>query len=740
MRRILKQLTAPLVLGAVCLTLVGCGEPASTTTSPDLASQALIRRDTYGVPHILAENEEAAAFAVGYAQAEDHILEIVRRYFAARGEEARYFGGDVENDFKMKRYENYEFARENFDRLTPTFQQVMNGFAAGLNYYVERHRAELPEWIPIFDGIDVLARSRAEVFRFAFHENVITEVQEKYATGEANRDLRSPTEAVVAESGDDLMGSNAWAIGPSRSTSGNPLLMTNPHQRWSAFYWEAHITVPGVINMFGNTFVGLPVLRHGFNDRLGWTHTTNRVDLEDVYALARDPQTPDHYIFDGESMPLTKKEITVQSRNDDGSLRGETRTYWYSHLGPIIHQTDDKTFAIKSAIFEQFRYFEEWWALAKTNNLDEFKAILRGNEIPMFNLVYADVDGNIMYVWNGTLPKRIEDGTDYRLDVPADTGKYVWTDFYPTDELPQLLNPPGGYVQSTNNPPWHTSLRDRLDPDAYAAAVLAQEGEELSLRTQNSLRMLEGQEKFSLEDVWRLKFDTGMPLADRVKPALIQAIRRTGRPSEALVRGLDALEGWDNRVSAESRGAVLFQRFWDTHREEVDQPFAVVWDPNRPIETPTGLSEPALAVRHFEEAVTWTRETYGREDVGWGEVHRIRLGDIDLPADGSSGGYGLFRVVQFGEAKDGTRVVGRIEPDGPLVGGGDGWIFVVEFSEPIRAYSLLAHGQTTDLASPHSTDQVSLYANHELKRAWFTEEEIQANLESTYRPGEESPR
>ena len=739
MNRRFRRLTGLLVPGTLCLVLVGCQEPGSRATGPGLASQAEIRRDTYGVPHILAENEEAAAFALGYAQAEDHVLEIVRRYFAARGEEARYFGGDVENDFKMKRYDNYEIARQNFDDLTPTFQKVMNGFAAGLNYYVERHRAELPEWIPAFTGVDVLARSRAEVFRFAFHENVITGVREKYPDGSADLDLRSPIEAAAPESGDDLMGSNAWAIGPSRTASGHPILMTNPHQRWSAFYWEAHITVPGVINMFGNTFVGLPVLRHGFNERLGWTHTTNRVDLEDVYALTRDPENPDNYIFEGESMPLTKREITVEVQRDDGGLSSETRTYWYSHLGPVVHQTEDKTFAIRSAIFDQFRYFEEWYELAKATNLDQFKATLRKNEIPMFNLVYADVDGNIMYVWNGTLPKRIEDGTDYRLDVPADTGEYIWKEFYETDELPQLLNPAGGYVQSTNNPPWHTSLRDQLDPNAYAATVLAEEGEELSLRTQNSLQMLESQEQFSLEDVWRLKFDTRMPLADRVKPALIEAIGRRPRPSEALTRGLRVLEDWDNRVSAESRGAVLFERFWETYRAAVDQPYALEWDPRKPIETPSGLSDPALGVKHLEDAVVWTRETFGAEDVAWGEVHRIRLGDVDLPADGSSGGYGLFRVVQFVEAEDGKRVVGRIEPGGPLVGGGDGWIFVVEFSTPIRAYSLLAHGQTTDLASPHSTDQVRLYANHELKRAWFTEEEISANLELSYRPGEEGP-
>ena len=739
MNRRFRRLTGLLVPVGLCLVLVGCQGPESRTTAPELVSQAQIRRDTYGVPHILAENEEAAAFAVGYAQAEDHVLEIVRRYFAARGEEARYFGGDVENDFKMKRYGNYEVARENFGRLTPTFQKVLNGFAAGLNYYVERHRAELPEWVPVFDGVDVLTRSRAEVLRFALRENFIMELQNKYSTDSSKLKAQSPLNSAMAEPDWDVMGSNAWAIAPSRSVSGNPILMSNPHQAWASLYWEAHITVPGVINIFGNTFLGSPALRHGFNEHLGWTHTTNSPDLEDIYALARDPQNPDHYIFEGKSMPLTKKEITVEAKTDDGNLRSETRTYWYSHLGPVVHQTEDKTFAVKSVVLEEFRFFEQWYEMGKAKSLDEFKATLRRNLIPRFNTLYADVEGNIMYVWAATLPKRIEDGTDYRLDVPGDTGKYVWTELHGIEELPQLLNPAGGYVQSTNNQPSYTSLRDRLDMNEYPSTVVASEGEALSLRSQISLQMLESQEKFSLEDVQRLTFNTRMPLADRVKPVLIEAVKRTAQPSEALTLGLRALEGWDNHVSAESRGGVLFQRFWDTYQAAVDQPYAVEWDPNRPIETPLGLSDPALAVKHLEDAVAWTRETYGAADVQWGEVHRIRLGDIDLPADGASGRYGLFHNVQFGEAEDGTRVVGRIEPDGPFVGGATGWLILVEFSEPILAYTLLAHGQTTDLGSPHSTDQVSLYANHELKRAWFTEEEILANLEVSYRPGEEGP-
>jgi acyl-homoserine-lactone acylase len=225
-----------------------------------------------------------------------------------------------------------------------------------------------------------------------------------------------------------------------------------------------------------------------------------------------------------------------------------------------------------------------------------------------------------------------------------------------------------------------------------------------------------------------------MLLADRVKPALVQAVKAVREPSPDLRGGLPVLEAWDNRTAADSRGGVLFQRFWDTYAEAVKQPFAVPWDRTQPAKTPHGIADPALAVKHLEEAVRWTRQTYGAEDVKWGDVHRIRLGDLDLPATGADGAYGLFHVVVCRPAPDGKRVIGTAVPGKPMVGGGDSYVSVVEFSRPPRAYSLLAHGETSNPASPHSTDQAGLFARGEFKPVRFTEADIKANLEREYRP------
>lgn len=733
MKKQLISLASLFLLAAALIVLAKPHFFIADAAKKPLAEQVTIRRDTFGVPHILAETEEAAAYAMGYAQAEDHCVEIARRFLSARGEEAKYTGAGVETDFEAKRYGIHEIARKNFNQLSPLMQQMHHAFAAGFNRYVEKNRQLLPAWIPVFDGVDVLARSRQEVFRFTFNrDNLIGQVKQKYATKVAQVEMSGANEEA-------LEGSNMWALSGSRTTSGKPILLGNPHQPWSVLYWEAHVTVPGKINLFGTTYAGLPVLRHGLNDTLGWTHTVNNIDPEDVYALKLDPKNAAQYVFDDKPQPLVKKSFTVEVKQADGKLKTEQREYAYSHLGPVIHQTADKVFAIKSTILEEVRFFEQWYAMGKARNWQEFRAALKMNLLPMFNLTYADVDGNTFYLWCGMMPQRVDDGTDYRLDVPGDTGKYVWTRLHPMEELPQLLNPKGGYLQNCNSAPWWTSLRDAIEPKKFPSYF--ETGITLSLRSQMSLQMLESKAKFSFDDVRRLKYNTIMLLADRVKPDLIKAIKAAPKPSEELAQALFMLELWDNSTSDDSRGGPLFQRFWDTYRVALKEPFAVPWDTKNPAKTPSGIADTKLALQHLEDAVRWMRTNWrvkdspwGGEKAAWGEINRYRIGDLEIPADGASGGYGLFRVVQSVAQPGGKRIVGTVAKDKPMVGGGDGWIMAVEFTKPITAYSVLAYGQTSNLQSKHSTDQLHLFANHQYKRAWFSNAEIKANLEREYRP------
>ena len=245
------------------------------------------------------------------------------------------------------------------------------------------------------------------------------------------------------------------------------MLLGNPHLRWQQLYWEAHVKVPGRLDFYGSTLVGYPWLRAGFNDRLGYVQTNNNSDNRDIFALPLDPARPDHYLFEGKPRPLQRVDVAVDVRQDDGSMVTERRTYWRSHLGPIVHRNSTTAFAYRSTVADAWRWFEGFWRLSHARSLRDYMKVMSTRFSPESNYTYADADGNILYLWNSRIPKRVQDGTSYDLDVPGGTKKYVWKDLHPTRDLPQMLNPPGGYIQNANNPPWFVTLRQPLDPARY---------------------------------------------------------------------------------------------------------------------------------------------------------------------------------------------------------------------------------------------------------------------------------
>jgi acyl-homoserine-lactone acylase len=180
---------------------------------------------------------------------------------------------------------------------------------------------------------------------------------------------------------------------------------------------------------------------------------------------------------------------------------------------------------------------------------------------------------------------------------------------------------------------------------------------------------------------------------------------------------------------------VLFQQFWDGYADAVRQPFASPWSEAAPASTPEGLADPAQAVRQLESAVRATRSRYGSERVAWGDANRFRIGDMELPGDGASGTYGCFRVLRFDRVPGlQAAIAGNLQPDQPLAGFGDAWVLLVDFSGPVTGWSVLAYGQTSNLESPHSRDQIGIFSEHRLRRAWYTEPEIKGNLTREYRP------
>ncbi len=670
----------------------------------DLSEEVVIRRDNYGVPHILAETEEAASFGYGYAQAEDHILTIARLMLQARSEEARYFGERfAASDFRIKQFKMYEGAVIGYAKTPPWFQRILDGFAAGYNRYIEKNRAELPEWIKPIDAVDVLAHGR-RMYIMEFYMGDIGPV-----IGSVRSGRRQP-------------GSNMWAIGKERSETGNGLLLGNPHLPWFGgfIFHEAHLTVPGKLNFHGACLVGFPTVAVGFNDTLGWSHTVNPNDPNDVYELTLDPKNPEAYIYDGASIPMKKETVTIEVLTDDGIVT-ETRDFFWSHFGPVLAFNDGKAYAAKSASLDEYRFFEQWYLMTKARTLDEFRSVLDMQALPMFNIGYADVEGNCFYLCNGRFPKRPEGDYDWAGIVPGDTSDTEWNHILPVAKLPALLNPPGGYIQNSNSAPWYTNLGAIIDRRDYPPEIFPNEN---SLRSQLGLEMIEADDSLTLEEIKDYKFNEKLLLADRVKDSLIEAIRGKSADGVDLDRAADILESWDNSVSVESRGSTLFVEFWRRYFGKADPVYATPWTETKPASTPYGIGDPKTARESLAYAIKRVEERYGAIDVAWGDVHRLRRGDIDVPIGGLTTEYGAFRVIQYRGDKDGKQV--------PAFG--DSFVFAVEFTTPPTGYSVLAYSQSENPDSPHYNDQTDLFAGGQWKKIRFTEGDLAGHIERSYRP------
>jgi acyl-homoserine-lactone acylase len=721
-RPALLRLLVATPLLAACATGAGHVAPVEL---PELARQVEIRRTEHGVPHIRAENLRAAAFALAYVQLEDHGPRTIEGIHAARGRRALTHGAAfIDADARARL--RHSRAVETFDLLLPDTREIYTGFAEGMNHFIRVHRDALPEWMePDYTPQDVLTRDinwPADGAMNAFRQRLLNGADARVLRVEDSDD-----DAAMYQSADNV-GSNAWALAPERTSSGHAILLRNPHLAWTAGYYEAHVRVPGRLDFYGDFRIGGPfTVIGGFNRDLGFSTTNNATRSHEFYALRLDPDRVDHMLLDDSSVPLHRTEVIVEYTGDNGAAGSATREFWTSDIGPVVHRSDSLVYIFRPTASGDYRAGEQWLEMMKARNLEEWQDAMRIGARMTSNFTYADRAGNIFYVWVSGAPLLPHEPGGDTLAIRVSRSAQIWSERASFDALPQLLNPAGGYIRNENDSPHYTNLNAIL-PHAYPFEV---EEPRLRLRSQHGIELLHNERRFSLEDVVETKHSMRMLLADRVKDDLVAAVRATA-PSGEVAAALRLIEAWDNSAAADSRGGVLFETWWDRYRSLMRgaDVHAVEWTPAEPATTPRGLASAAAAAEAFAWAVPETARMFGTWDVAWGDVHRVRRGDVDAPVGGCSGALGCFRVLNFTTDDDGKRVVN----------GGDGWVIAVEFGDEPRAYSVLGYGQSTNPASPYHADQAALFAANRMKRVFWTEQDIEAATAHRYRPGAEARR
>ena len=679
----------PLLLCCVLTLLLSVRNPATGSDRTE------ILWDSWGVPHIYGKDAQGLFQAFGWAQMQSHGDLILRLYGQARGRAAEYFGEKyLDSDKYVRTMGIPARARVWYEAQNPTMRGYLDAFAAGINAYAKEHPKQINDQVkrvlPV-DGADVLAHVQ-RVIHFTFVVN--------------------PQSVASLRSRGNSAGSNGWAIAPSHSASGKAMLLANPHLPWSdLFLWyEAQLTAPE-IDAYGVAFVGMPALAIAFNNNLGWTFTVNTHDGWDAYQLTL---ADGGYALDGSVRPFESETQTLKVKQANGTLRDEQLVVQRSIHGPVVAQKDGKAVALRVVGLDQPNMMEQIWDMARASKLSEFEAALQRLQLPMFNILYSDRDGHILYLFNGQVPIHSKGDWNYWQGiVPGDTSATLWTQTRPYRDLPRILDPPSGWLQNANDPPWTTTFPQALNPNNYPSDIAPRF---MHFRAQRSVRMLMEKKKISYEEMIADKFSSHMELADRILDDLIPAARRLS--GELGRQAADVLEAWDRKADANSRGAVLFA-VWARMMPESNW-FATRWNENSALTTPDGLADAAGAVKVLEAAATTVRLLYGTLDVPWGQVARLRYGNVDLPASGGPGLFGIFQVVDLAPASGG----------GFQQVAGDTYIAAVEFSNPIRAKVLTTYGNATQQGNPHIGDQLPLYARNELRSVWRTRKEIEAHLES----------
>ena len=696
-----------------------------------MAAAVTIVRDEWGVPHVYGPTDESVVFGWMVAQAEDNFWQVEDSIIQALGRSAEVYGeAGLAGDLLNRALEIVPLSKAEWERTDPEIRSLCEAAAAGLNWFLDTHPEVKPRLIERFEPWHPIAFSRFAVYQlFVFgRAGIRAEEMASMATPvERAASLEVPDfadwlaqrESSLAAQGQAAAGSNMWAVSPERTDDGHAFLFINPHQPYfgPGQWYEGHVQSEEGLHFSGAGFFASLLPTIGHNEHLGWSHTVNAPDILDVYleTFDRDGEPLAYRYGDGYRQATSwVAEVAIET-----GAGIETREYELkkTHHGPIVGHRDGKALAVKMAMFEEGGQVSQRYAMAKARNLDEFKAAMGTFATPMFNTVYADVEGNIWYAYYGAVPRR-DPSYDWSQPVDGADPAAEWQGYHPLEELPQVLNPESGYVQNCNATPFlATGGDDNPDPNAFPPYMVSEDD---NPRSQISRRILESEEEFSWEEWQRYAWDTTVIEAETWVPKLRAALDASaGRdPARATKLGpaVELLQAWDRVATIEGPEMTLFVGF----REQMIS---------------FGVEDPLEAL---ERTIDGLEESWGAWQVAWGELNRVQRRHTSgtepfsddapsLPIAGGPGPVGIVFNFYTRPSEDTRRRYGVA---------GHSFVSVVDFGEPVRARSALVFGQSHDPASPHWFDQAALFSERRFKDAWFERSAVDAHAQRTYAPGE----
>jgi acyl-homoserine-lactone acylase len=751
-----SQLTRLSLAGVTLGLSLGLSLAASASGSPAQTS-ADIRRTSFGVPHIRADNERGLGYGIGYAYAQDNLCLLANEITTVSGERSRYFGPDQENlvsDVFFTWLNTPQAVAGFWQAQTPQVRELVEGYVAGYNRSLNERRAQgLPpqcqgDWVRDITAMDLVKLTRRLLVEGGvgqFAEALAGATPPKAVTHASSAQAAFQVAATRMQRFALDRGSNAVAVGSERSFNGRGMLLANPHFPWvgGMRFYQMHLTIPGKLDVMGAALPGLPVINIGFNQHLAWTHTVDSSRHFTLYRLQLDPKDSTRYLLDGQSLPMDKQTVTVNVRQADGQVQGISRVVYSSKFGPVVqwpgkldwdHQY---AFSLRDANLDNDRVLQQWYAMNRAENLKDFQASVHKIQgIPWVNTLAADDQGQTLYMNLSVVPNvsadKLAQCSDPRIGLQmiildGSNSACAWDidpqapqpGIYASDKLPQLLRT--DFVQHSNDSAW---MANPAQPLTGYSPLISQDGQPLGLRSRfalDRLSTLTTAGKVGVADLQRMVMDDQVYQANQVMPDLLQfCAADLGADAKALTPLCTSLKAWDRKANLSSGlGFVHFQNVMEA-LEPVPDVWRVAFDPQDPQHTPRGLAvdhpEVAKALRAAMQASVEQVNASGlKPDSRWGDIQVASSGGQQTPIHGGPGTLGVYNAIQSVPRGDGKREVVS----------GTSYLQVVTFDENgPQAKGLLVFSLSSDPASRFSRDQTLAFSKKQWSVLPFTEQQI----------------
>jgi acyl-homoserine lactone acylase PvdQ len=650
--------------------------------------QSEILRDEYGVPHVFASTLEDAAYAIGYAQAEDRLEELLKNYRKAEGTMSEVFGPEwFRHDYRQRIWQHAAISRARWNDVSPKMRASIEAFQEGVKQFMREHPDQVPKWAPELHPAQVIALGRYIIWG--------------WPEGEAAGDLRR---AGVDPDPVAYRGSNQMLLAPSKTAMKAPIAVIDPHLSWYGEFrfYEVRIYA-GDYAVSGVGILGIPFPSLGHSRWCSVAMTTGGPDTSDIYEEELNPGNPRQYKYDGQWREMTVRKDKIQVLVD-GKLNEKEIEIEYSHHGPIVAHKNGKGFAMAIPYMNEIGLTDQIYEMYMARNLTEMKKALSQMQLMSQNIMVGTTQGDIYYLRTGRTPIRPK-GLDTTRPLPGNTSASEWKGVHPIEDLVQISNPPQGYMQNNNISPFALMKDSPLLPEKYAdrPQVYNDEKRPPHQRGAMTLEELHAAKDVTIEDAIKLAFSTQVYKADEWQARLKAAKEKGASLNAGATSVYNQIQNWNRYSAPDSTGALAFYAFKMSLENKLEQ---------AAVEVPATLTDEKLLAA-LGRAAVWLNNNFGSLEVPYGRYFRVgRTGGKTWPVGGGTvrdAGMATPRAIGF--QKTGNEMLG--------VSGQTSTQIVILTKTP-QSFSILPLGESDHRNSGHWDDQAEkLFSKGRAKSTYF---------------------